>query len=160
MEAIVEKKPTSGKFKSWKLRHWRIRDRRLIHYNSSCTDWNDCTASEIKLDLDLAHMASASFYPKSNPKPNILHIKHPKIGGNPNAQSEGFDAMNGVLLRFSADQKPGQDIMCAWLKVLTSWGVDRKKDRIYVAVPSNFSYALWILLCALYDHKDLLITEG
>eukprot|EP01084_Bolivina_argentea_P087950 158776_1 len=156
MEAKVEKKATGGKFKSWKMRCWRIRDRRLIHYNSSCTEWKDCNASKIKQDLDLAHMAAVSFYPKSNPKPNLLHVKHPKIGNNKNTDN----STGGLLLRFSSNQKPGQDTMCSWLKVLTAWGVDRKKNRIYVAIPSNFSYALWNLLNALYDHPDLLTTEG
>ena len=145
MEAKVEKKPMEGKFKTWKMRYWRIKDRRLIHYNKSCTEWSDCVPKNKKLDIDLALMSFASFYPKTNPKPNLLQIKHPKIGN--------------MLLRFNAD-KSKQDTMSSWLKVLTAWGVDRKNNRIYVAIPSNYSYAMWTILSALYDHPDLTKTEG
>eukprot|EP01083_Nonionella_stella_P302615 1044158_1 len=152
MEAKIEKKPLEGTFKKWNLRLWRIKERRLIYYKAECTEWNQCIQSKIKLDIDLAHLASASFYPQNNPKPNLLLIKHPKIG-----EKEGIGG--GLLLRFN-DKETDQQTMLSWLKVLTSWSVDKKKNRIYVSIPSNFSFSIWSVLGALYAHPDLLKTEG
>ena len=146
MEAQVEKKSMGKQFKTWKKRYWKISDRRLIHYNSNCSSYEECTTKNVKLDIDLALLTFASFYPKSNPKSNLLQIKHPTI-------------TNSMLLRFDSD-KSKQDTMASWLKVLVAWSVDRKRNRVYVAIPSNFSYSMWIILNCLYDHPDLLKTEG
>eukprot|EP01083_Nonionella_stella_P092227 258105_1 len=151
MEAKVQKKPLEGKFKSWSNRLWRIQDRRLICYKAECNEWKQCSKDKIKLEVDIAKMTSASFHPKSNPKPNQLLIKHPKI-----AEAYGQGAGGGLILRFTDKEEN----MAAWLKVLTSWSVDKEKNRIYVAIPSNFSYAIWSVLNALYEHPLLLKSEG
>ena len=97
------------------------------------------------MDIDLAAMTFVAFYPESAPKPNVLLVKHPQIGN--------------MLLRFNND-KTQQDTIAAWLKVLTSWGPDREKNRIYIHLPSNYSFALFNVLHALYAHPDVLKTEG
>eukprot|EP01083_Nonionella_stella_P099184 278879_1 len=151
MEAVIQKKPLQGKFRTWSVRLWRIQDRRLICYKAECTEWSHCTRDKIKLEVNIAKMTSAAFYPRNNPKGNQLLIKHPKI-----SETYGQGAGGGLILRFAGKE----DTMAAWLRVLTSWGVDKERNRIYVAIPSNFSYAIWNVLNALYDHPLLLKSGG
>eukprot|EP01083_Nonionella_stella_P285173 970735_1 len=151
MEAVIQKKPLQGKFRTWSVRLWRIQDRRLICYKAECTEWSHCTRDKIKLEVNIAKMTSAAFYPRNNPKGNQLLIKHPKI-----SETYGQGAGGGLILRFAGKE----DTMAAWLRVLTSWSVDKQRNRIYVAIPSNFSCAIWNVVNALYHHPLLLKSGG
>eukprot|EP01083_Nonionella_stella_P006766 19583_1 len=96
-------------------------------------------------------MPSVSIHPKDDLQPNQLLIKHPKI-----AEAYGKGAGDGLLLRFTDNEEN----IVLWLTVLNTCSVDKEKNRIYVAIPSNFSHAIWNVLNALSEHPLLLKSEG
>jgi len=107
-------------------------------FGREVTEFKTAIDSAAKYTLDLTHMISLSIDKKNE---NVLIIRHP---------------MTDLALRF----KSGAVFMC-WLKVLSSFTINTTSGpKIEASIPSNYAYAIYCVLQALYTHPQLTRVEG